>query len=367
MKIGIDASRAFSEQRTGIEEYSYRVIEHLIDKLKGHQVILYTRLSTKELELPKNWKIKIIRWPRLWTQIGLSLELLLHPVDVLFVPAHIVPLIHPKNTIVTIHGLEYEVIPEAYSAWEKLYMRASMKMSCRVAKKIIAVSRNTKNDLMRLYDIPEDKIEVVYEGISRVTHNTYRVTQNSDKYSTFQVPRSTPYLLFIGRLEKRKNIEGIISAFEILKEKYKIPHELVLAGKFGHGENDIRLALENSRYKNNIILPGFISEEEKWEYLKNADIFLFPTFYEGFGLPVLEAQSQGIPVIASNTSSLPEVAGEGALYVDPDGPDFIAETVYMFLSDEKLRNDMIEKGYENVKRFDWKQCAQEVAEILIKK
>ena len=136
MKIGIDGSRAFLRQRTGIEEYSYQVIKNLTNKLDEHQVVLYIstnyELNTniritnieedikKELNLPQNWSVKTIRCSRLWTQLGLSFELLLHPVDVLFIPAHTVPFVHPKKTIVTVHGLEYEVMPQAYSFWERL-------------------------------------------------------------------------------------------------------------------------------------------------------------------------------------------------------------------------------------------------------
>ena len=165
MKIGIDASRAFIRRRTGIEEYSYQIIKHLRDKLDGHQVILYVRKNQKiDFDLPKNWKVKVVKWPRLWTQFGLSLEMFLYPVNILLIPAHTVPIIHPRNTIVAIHGLEYEIVPQAYSFWERIYMRFSIKNSCRWAKKIIAVSKNTKEDLMNLYKVPGEKISVIYEG-----------------------------------------------------------------------------------------------------------------------------------------------------------------------------------------------------------
>ena len=171
MTIGIDASRAFVKTKTGIEEYAYRVIKHLRDCLGDQPVVLYldSRVNEKkyiDFELPQNWKVKFLRAPIFWTQARLSLEMLFRPVDVLFVPAHTVPLIHPKNTIVTIHGLEYEFCPGAYSFWQRFYMRLVIKNSCRWAKRIIAVSKNTKKDLTRLYKVPEGKIEVIYEGIS---------------------------------------------------------------------------------------------------------------------------------------------------------------------------------------------------------
>jgi glycosyltransferase involved in cell wall biosynthesis len=472
MIIGIDASRAFIKQRTGIEEYSYQVIKHLADKLSGHEVVLYIKKSQKSLaasrvsgqskvksqNLPENWKIKVIKWPYLWTQVGLSLEMLFYPVDVLFIPAHIVPIIHParnvslfslalfiqrilktfristyynqhsdaggpKNTIVTIHGLEYEFCPKAYSFWERIYMRWSIKGSCRWAKKIIAVSENTKKDLMKLCDVPENKTEVIYEGYEinppRPTGEDVRRTGEGQFSKTFPSPPTPlpegevgkPYLLFLGRLEERKNIIGIIKAFEILKEKYKIPHKLILAGKPGHGFDEINYKLQTTNYKQDIILPGFVNEGEKWQLLKEADIFLFPTFYEGFGLPILEAQSVGVPVVVSNNSSILEIVGTGrdlsvlnlenpprptgedvrrtgegqfsktfpspptplpegevgnfsALLVNPNNSSEIAEATYKLISDETLKNDIISKGYENVQRFSWDKCASEIAKLL---
>lgn len=381
MKIGIDASRAFSKQRTGIEEYSYQVIKHLHNKLGNNQIILYVKESQKskvksqnynskvkseEIKnpsifiVPDTWKIKVIKFPYLWTQLGLSLELLFHPVDVLFIPAHVVPIIHPKNTIVTIHGLEYEFFPEGYSFWERLYMRWSIKMSCRWAKKIIAVSKNTKKDLMELYKVSEGKIEVIYEGVNNEVKSQNLKVKSASQNSKVE----GKYLLFIGRLEKRKNIEGIISAFEILKEKYKISHKLVLAGRFGYGEEDIKDKINDSKYKNEIIVPGFIRDEDKGELIKNAEVFLFPTFYEGFGLPILEAQSLGVPVVTSNISSLSEVGGESVFYADPQEPEIIADAVFELISDQNLKDAIIRKGHENVKRFSWEKCTDQITELL---
>jgi len=386
MIIGIDASRAFLKDRTGIEEYSYQVIKHLRKDLENHQVVLYIRseqesaISEQKFTLPKNWKLKRIKFPYLWTQIGLSLEMLFHPVNVLFIPAHVVPFFHPRNTVVTIHGLEYEFMPEAYSFWERIYMRVSIKMSCRWARKIISVSKNTKNDLRKIYGVPDDKIKVVYEGynknsqfpISNSQENQKSKIKNQNDNSKLKI--SEKYLLFIGRLEKRKNLEGIISAFEILKEKYGIPHKLILVGRPGYGYEEIKEKIQNSRayrqagkFKVDIIEKGYVGEEEKAKLLANADVFLFPTFYEGFGLPILEAQSMGVPVVTSNVSSLPEVAGEGALYADPNEPSLIAETIQKIIADGDLREKLIKKGRENLERFSWKKCAKEIAEILVGK
>jgi len=464
MIIGIDASRAFLKERTGIEEYSYQVIKSLRGKLKNHpastrgndrssaltridissnrgelmrgwQVVLYLRKDQSiDFDLPADWQVRVIRLPYLWTQLGLSLEMLWRPVDTLFIPSHTVPIIHParnasifslalfiqkilkrlkiateynvthsdaggpKNTVVTVHGLEYEVMPQAYSFLARIYMRLSIKKSCLWAEKIIAVSENTKKDLMRIYGVPERKISVVYEGVAesnfefrisppRLAETTARRREAgnfesnfNDQISNFQTKvglenskpeidskikiKNSKFLLFIGRLEERKNIAGMIKAFGILKEQYHIPHKLVLAGKFGYGEKEICQAMKAASYPEDIVCAGFVREEEKWALLKEADIFLFPSFYEGFGLPVLEAQSVGVPVVTSNVSSLPEIGADSVAYCDPTEPVSIADAVYSIISDQGRKNDIIKKGLENVKRFSWDKCAEEIARLL---
>jgi glycosyltransferase involved in cell wall biosynthesis len=343
--------------------------------------------------------------------------MLLRRPDVLFVPAHTVPLIHPRNTVVVIHGLEYEICPESYSFWSRLSMRASIYFSCHVAQTVICVSENTKRDVIRLYGTPADKIAVIYEGYEksasgvslRGSEATAAIPIDKTVLEISGLPRmrsngiQKPYILFIGRLEERKNIVRYIQSFKIAKEKYNIPHKLVLAGKPGYGYEKIQKAIENYQTINNkqqkkchpefisgsrthtgdfvkdgilkqvqydsasdIVELGYVNEEEKWELLRNADMFLFATLYEGFGIPVLEAQSVGVPVITSNTSSLPEVAGEGALLVNPESIEEIAEAMQSLISNQTLKSAILYKGAENVKRFSWKKCAKEIG-VLLKK
>lgn len=356
MIIGIDASRAFLKNRTGIEEYSYQVIKYLTDNLREEEVFLYLRPGQSvDFSLPENWKIKIIRWPRFWTQIGLSLEMLLHPIDRLFIPAHTVPIIHPKNTLVVVHGLEYEFCPEAYSWMEKFYMRLTIKKSCQWANGIISVSENTKKDLIDLYKVSTEKIVVVYEG-----YEDYK------KFKRESLNTTEKYFLFIGRIEQRKNIGNVVRAFEKFKEKNKSEYKLVLAGRRGFGYEKIKEIIESSKFKKDIDELGFINEDKKWELLKNSKGFIFATLYEGFGIPILEAQSVGCPVIASNNSSIPEVAGTSALLVDPYDTDEIAEKMEQLASNEDFRNTIVKRGFENVEKFSWSKCAQQIANELKK-
>lgn len=152
---------------------------------------------------------------------------------------------------------------------------------------------------------------------------------------------SKKYILYLGTKHKRKNIKGLKKAYKILKEKYKIPHELILAG-----------------------VKKYVGKKEKRDLLKNADVFVLPSFYEGFGFPVLEAQVADTPVVASNVSSLPEVLASSALLVNPSKPEEIAEAIYKIISNPKLKQELIKKGRENIKRFSWQKCAQETLKII---
>ncbi len=367
MKIAIDASRAFLHERTGIEEYSYQLIKHLRVPLKDHHVTLFLRRGTKEnidFDLPKKWRAKELWSPRLWTYVRFSWALLLRRPDKLLVPGHIVPPIHPKSTTVVIHGLEFEMHPEAYSRYEIFSMRRGIKNSCTWARNIICVSNNTKKDLIRLYNVPQDKIRVAYEGVNPAMPENERIT--AETLAKYQIDKQG-YIVFIGRLEERKNISTILKAFEIMKKHFALGHKLVLVGKGGYGWERISHEIDSHTFAKDIVVTGFVGEEEKWSLLRHASVFIFPTLYEGFGLPVLEAQQLGVPVVTSHNSSLKEVAKDSALLVDPMNAFDIAQKINDVIVNHSLRQDIIARGHENIKRFTWERCAQLVAKMLMRR
>ncbi len=358
MIIGINASAAFKSQRTGVEEYTYRLLKHLkkLDVNK-HQVILYadSKLKPQTSNLKADFEIKTLTFPFMWTQLRLGLEIFMHNPDVLFIPVHVLPLVHSRKSVVTIHGLEYEYYPKMYPSLFLRYLRWSTKYALKHAYKIIAVSNNTKKDLVRLYGGDPKKIEVVYHGVNK---NQKPKTKNQ-KYKS-----KIKNILYLGRLERKKNVDRLVKAFNVLKTKYEVPHKLVLAGPPGYGFKEIEKVIKDSKARDDIIQKGYITEEEKWQLLKGADVFSFPSLYEGFGMPVLEAQSVGLPVVTSNISSLPEVVGESALKVNPLNIEEIAESIYRVVSDDKLRQNLVNRGYENIKRFSWEKCARETLRVL---
>lgn len=365
MTIGIDASRAFLSNRTGIEEYSYRLIRHLRDELVRESVVLYVRCgqaSRIDFPLPERWIVKELRARKFWTQWALAIEMIRNPPDALLVPAHTVPWIHPKRTVVVVHGLEYEVCPEAYAARERMLMRFSLRNSCRWASDIITVSESTKKDLVKIYGVPREKISVIYEGTGGEESKINSRNFGSDS----SIPMSKPYFLFIGRIETRKNVARMIDAFCLFKRKRRTDHILILAGKPGFGYGGILDRKTKTTCPSDILELGYVDECEKRKLLQGADALLFPSLAEGFGLPILEAQSVGIPVLTSKISSMPEIAGEcGAVFVDPSDTEDIARGIESVALDKPLRNAIISRGLRNARRFSWKKCAKGVARTLL--
>lgn len=403
MKIGIDASRAFGDQRTGIEEYSYQVVKGLVSKIRS-ELVLYVRPGDQlkiDFELPDNVRVEELSLMKGWTQLALSFQLLIDRIEILFVPAHTVPLIHPKKTIVTIHGLEYEHCPESYSWSSRFFHRFFIKKSCRWAMSLVAVSEKTKNDLVSLYNVPKQKIRVVYNGFLnekseeitgsngfskrkigvkenqnlKINWTDFRRAKNHSnlKGSFFSSPvhglnldQSERFLLFIGRLEERKNVRGIIRAFEIIKKDLAYPGKLFLAGKPGTGYKKIKEMITNSIFSNQIVELGFVREDQKWELLKKTDCFLFPSFCEGFGIPILEAQSVGTPIITSNLGPMNEVAGDQSVLIDPKNHQKIANLINKILVNKKFKETIIKKGFKNIKRFSWFKCTEELFDVFKK-
>ncbi len=358
MKVGIDASRAFSKKRTGIEEYSYQLVCYLTQVVDSqNQFFLYVRKGAEvDLKLPSNFFLREVEGNFLWTQFHLSRQLQKEKVDVFFVPAYTIPVFHPKQTVVTVHGLEYKNFPKCYSLKGRLLLEVNTFLSVIWSKKIIVPSQSTKADLVKFYKVNSAKIKVINHGIDLKN-------KNLEKFSGKEFN-----ILFIGRIEKRKNIEGIINAFDIFMRNVAVKNKdairLILAGKEGFGYKDIKQAAAKSKWRNNIAFLSYVSETEKEALYRKADLFLFVSFYEGFGIPVLEAMSYQVPVICSATSSLKEVAGNAVLFVDPANINEIASAIFDIYDNNERKRDMSRKGLENIKRFSWEKCARETLETL---
>jgi glycosyltransferase involved in cell wall biosynthesis len=368
MLIGIDASRATIARRTGTETYSRNLIRALIDLGSEHRFRLYTNGPGEVLgATAANVEIRSIPFPRLWTHIRLSTEMLMHPPDVLFVPAHVLPLIHPRRSVVTVHDLGYLHYPEAHRAVDQRYLDWSTRWNGRQATAVLADSQVTKDDLVRAYGIDPGRVHVVYLGRDEAFGPVREDAQLAHVREHYGI--AGRYFLYVGTLQPRKNLARVIDAFALLAGDPALAPtlsdmQLVLAGKRGWLYDDLFAQVTRLGLANRVIFPGYIDEADLPALLSGAMALVFPSLYEGFGIPVLEAGACGVPVITSNTSSLPEVAGDAALLVDPHDVDAIADAMARIATDAELRAELERRGQENVKRFSWEKCARATLAVL---
>lgn len=358
MLIGIDTSRTTKPKLTGTEYYSIEIIKKLAEIDHNNRYLLYAQLDPAERlgTLPNNFKTKIMPFPKLWSQVRLSWEMLWKKPDVLFVPSHTVPIIHPKNTVVTLHDLGFKHFPELYSSDELAYHNWTMNFSAHAAREIITPSEFTRQDLIKTYDLDPDKIHVVWHGFDK------------DRFCPNPNIKKKNYILFIGRIEEKKNIRNMIKAYAMLRKEAKITHQLVLAGSPGFGYDGIKAEIAKlpQEIRKDIIETGYISEKDYIHRLQEADIFLFTTNFEGFGMPIIEAFACGTPVITSNVSSMPEIAGNAALLVDPQKPYQIAAAISKLINDTNFKKSLALKGRVRSGLFSWDKAAVQTLEVIKK-
>lgn len=371
MLIGIDASRANRKIKSGTEWYSYNLILELSKIDFKNRYFLYTpnRLKGKLANLPSNFHEKILSWPPkyLWTMLRLSFEMAVFPPDLLFVPAHIIPKISPKYTVTTIMDVGFRRHPELYTETELKYHNYGLYEALKKATKIITISNFTKNEIVstcKTFD--PSKIIVIPLGFS----SEYFDLRKKDELETKRVLSkynlsNTPYILYIGRLEKKKNILNLVKAFNIFKEHNKdSPHKLVLVGSPGFGYEEIAKTISELNLNSDIIQTGWVPEEDLSYILSNAFAFIFPSFYEGFGIPLLEAMACGVPVVASFAASIPEVTGSGALLFDPHNVEDISGKITEIIQNDDLRKKLIDLGIARAKNFSWAKCAKRTLEVF---
>lgn len=359
--IGIDASRALSAAPTGTEGYSYHLIRALAPLLAPDAALrLYFR-ACPELEIAPGADSIVIPFPRLWTHGRLSWEMLRHPPDVLFVPAHVLPLIRPRHTLVTVHDLGYRYFPETHPPRQRRYLDWSTRWNARVASHILADSRATQDALVQAYGVDSDKITVVYPGYDPDLAPVQEPRRLGEVRKRYSIPGD--YLLFLGRIQPRKNLLRLVEAFgQVLPQRPNL--HLVLAGPTGWLGEPIATRVRELRLASHVHFPGYIDAVDKAALISGAQVFAYPSLYEGFGFPVLEAQACGTPLLASATSSLPEVVGDGGLLVDPLSVTAIAAGLQRLLEENALRHRLVEAGFRNLARFSWPAAAAQVAEIL---
>jgi glycosyltransferase involved in cell wall biosynthesis len=366
MIIGIDASRAATIRRTGTEVYAYNLVQALIPQAAAVEISLRLYFNQKPADIlfPYAAHVEhvVLPFPRLWTHLRLGWELRSRTPDVFFTPAHVIPAGYRGVAAATVHDLGFLHFPKAHTFAQVVYLRWSTRHNARRSKILIADSEATKRDLVDKWQLDPKKIRVIYPGIDPMLKPV------SDKNRLAAIPKkygiTPPYLLHLGTLQPRKNLVRLIDAYATSG----LMQQLVLAGGIGWREESIAAALarQNAEVRRRIILPGYIEETDKGALISAADALVYPSLYEGFGFPLIEANVCKTPVLASNASSLPEIAGDGgALLVDPLDVTALREGMQQIVNDASLREQLIASGYANYQRFSWDEAARQVLEVLV--
>ncbi|MBN2307052.1 glycosyltransferase family 4 protein [Candidatus Peregrinibacteria bacterium] len=366
MKIGIDA-RMYGVGFTGIGRYTAELIEHLAKYDKENEYVLFMRKEPFEkFECPNQRFRKVLAdFPHysFGEQFGFNKVLKQENLDLMHFTHFNAPIFYNRPFVVTIHDLTLSFFPgkKMTGIFQRMAYHKVLRSVTRKARKIIAVSNNTKKDLMETLKIPEDRIIVIYNGVS-AKFGGVKPTPRPELYKALGLNR--PYFLYTGVWRDHKNLVGLIKAFAAFNEETGKQYELVITGQHNPTYHEVPDTVEELGVENSVHLVGLVSEENVYSLYLNALAYVFPSFYEGFGLPPLEAMQCGTPVLVSNVSAIPEVCGEGnAVYFDPYNIEDIKQKMLDFIKDPTLRQKLIDRGRERVKFFSWDKMVEGVLEV----
>jgi len=379
MRIGIDC-RMYSTRFTGIGRYVYELTKNLFEIDRENEYFLFfnnpehSKFSPPKSAANRVHKI-LVNAPHYSIQEQTKFLSLLnkHKLDLMHFTHFNAPILYKKPSIVTIHDLTLSFFPgkKMTSFLHRAGYHITIKSAVNNAKRVIAVSNNTKKDLQDILKIPDEKIDVIYEGVdqsfSQLSESQLTSVDNaeSDRSKPDNMQITKPFLLYTGVWRSHKNLQNLIKAFHILKTEYNFQGSLVITGrpdpvysKEVMGET-LSLKLEND-----VVFTGMVSEDKLIQLYNQAEVYVFPSLYEGFGLSPLEAMQCGTPVAASNASCIPEVCGEeNALFFDPRNPRDMAEKVFRILSEKSLKEELVKNGLEHVKKFSWEKMAKDTFKV----
>lgn len=376
IKIGIDARPIQTMNRTGIPNYVACLIAALlgIDNNNAYRLFYnsFKEVSRYLIELPKiNAENKIFKFPnkilgKLWDAFNFPpIETFLGDLDVFHATHFLAPPIKSAKLVVTIHDLAFVRFPECFTKEQGAQYVRRVRLSCDKAHMIISDSWSTKKDIVEFFKIPPEKITVVPLAAQEIFNRSVDPTECSyvlDKYKLFG-----KYILFVGTIEPRKNLVRLFQAYDRLPADIKKEYQLILAGGKGWLNKEIYTEVEKLRLINNgIKFLGYVPDSDIPALLKNATVFVYPSLYEGFGLPPLEAMASGVPVISSNISSIPEVVGEAGILIDPCSVEQISEAMQKVIQDEELATRMSKQGLVRAKQFSWEKTARATLEVYRK-
>ncbi len=345
------------EKPTGLGIYAINIIKELS---KDKNIEVYSPVDIDGVDIKKTSKYVKPSYKKigglmrfLWTQFVLPFKG--EKDDIIYHPFQYLSFFSRKKQIITIH----DFIPIYYpnvAKHQNIYYKYIMPVLIKRAYKIICISENTKKDLISLYNVDVDKVKVIYNGYDENLFNNKGINEEVIK----KYKLNKPYMVMVGAGYSHKNLEVVIEAFKSLKEE-KL--ELVIVG--GNSDYIVKLKELVKKYQlENIIFTGYVPDKDLKDLYGNSEAFLYPTLYEGFGLPILEAQACGTAVICSNNSSLPEVYGNSAISFNPEDVNSVKDAIKILIKDNELRGKLIKEGYKNIKRFSWGKTASEIKKII---
>lgn len=371
MKIGVDIRCLMEAQYSGISEYTYNLLNHLLKIDQENQYFLFYNVGKRGREVPKfkfpNVTYKKFTYPNRLFNLSLrflkikKIDKMLGGVDIFLMPSFLFTnLSKDCKKVLIVHDLSFELYPEFFDFKKRLWHKLiNPKKLCQDADKVIAISENTKNDIINVYNVDEKKIKVIYNGVNEIFFQP--ITKEAKQKVKDKYKLDDNYIFFLGNLEPRKNVETLIQAFDGINDK---TIKLVIAGGQAWKYDNIYKLWQNSTAKNRIKFLGYVDADERPALYSLAKMFVYPSIYEGFGLPPLEAMACSTPVITSFNSSLVEAVGEGGLLVDQNNINELSQTINNLLSDEKLQELLIKKGRDQAELFRWEKTSQGILEVL---
>ncbi|MGD9994186.1 MAG: glycosyltransferase family 4 protein [Salinivirgaceae bacterium] len=356
MKLGFDAKRLFNNF-TGLGNYSRTLVSGINQVAPEHELYLFTPKkkyhndSREFFKEPYQAVTPKTRFKAYWRSVSSVRKIKQLKLDIFHGLSHELPLGIKKTgvkSVVTIHDLIYKTYPNDFSLFDRLIYDFKFTYACKNADKIIAVSQSTKNDIVKYYGTPESKIEVIYQSC----HQQFKQTLSTDEISNILLPYQLPnqFMLFVGSIIERKNLLNLIKAIELLPETIKLP--LVVVGKGNSYLKKVNAYIKEKKLEDRIVFAPQVRYKDLPALYQKASVFIYPSVYEGFGIPVIEALWSKTPVITSNCSSMPEAAGDGAFLCNPKEPASIAEGIAKIIGDKNYAQELIEKGSMHIKRFE---------------
>jgi glycosyltransferase involved in cell wall biosynthesis len=351
----------------GIARYIFHLLRALPSAAQDFELHAYTRethardsLDSIHLHLTR-LQTQTPTTRILWEQLAFPLFLARTHFDLCHSMAYVSPLINATPCVVTVYDLSFVLYPEYFRFLNRAYLTWGTRLSTSRARRVIAISESTKRDLVRLFNLPPDKIDVVPPGVEY----TFFPNGDGNAVERFRRAKNLPehFILFVGTREPRKNIPTLIRAFANAKSRLHFPHQLVIVGGQGWKDQALSRVIKESDMQHDVILLGFAPSDELPFLYRSAEAFVYPSQYEGFGMPLLEAMASGTPVITGNLSSLPEAVGGAALLVDPRDEAALEQAIIRLISDRSLREELIAEGHDRARQFTWARAAQATADV----